>query len=1055
MNEKLNDELKIYENPTLPEVADFAFHLLGSWWEDKGFETKTRNDYTKAEPKNEFGKYNVYDGKSEISKGLYKFMDRVFGDYNSYSEESIAMLMFPFALQQKISNSLMDNVFCHPKNEDIQVLVNFYIAMHFANMESGTKRDEAEKILKEIISETYTKILSAQMNKFDTVAITEKSKWSKIEELLKNIWTSQESESKKKETSVKIVRHYIFLGTKNALQNVFWLSETETEKLFKDTAENIQILYDNFVLDAINEPLESISSSGVMLSNPEILFRCMLIKSRKFGWQYRVAYGNENFVRFMAGDTTALSEDDINYLIANRDIQDKAERRIKLINDSQFYFVNSYIRLSKSKTKGFLQAFDSLGDDVVAEFFKNWWKARSIIFSIAFDDSEDDKEKIKDAVELFRDTFNQYKYFAGPNLREFLSDAIAADVYFNKKPIKDIIENTQDDTDEASILKTGKTYWEFGYAVGIFEEDSKKTYLVAYNAEKNFWNNFPAIKFTYQEKALNRYEEEVFEQELVLSKLVAEFNDEKKNDSLLSKENNRTRQKLGRRMYSNLSIAIMKAESVDDFTRIDNFIRVSDKKYIFANDENGATPLIRALNEYKNCVYGFSAEYRQKRDEILSKFLESQNCHRKIAEKCPNAGFYSEEASTASGEFFEEARTSFTEHYCQIKHSENDFDAEYTVLQNRASLLKKHVIVPLIKKANNHIMDEAINLEVRHCVNALQLAIDSYDSELVRMIVEQLPSEKSNLANLYISEEFVTPLQYAIRKYDYFMQMAECIGHKKAVEPLERREIPNRKNVNYGVLPDDKEFNNESDYKKLISSLTDLEVGCGIMGIKKDGNILYKQQKELFEIIKYLASKTNPISVDTMYYLADQVDQNNPIDKSSFDDVIDIARLLLDTDKVEVESVNTEWSRMFFNQPNLTLLARCIENYNWSMLKLILSHPNSLKRIKPTINRIVSAPGTDSKGNPTIVTSTDLDFFFAKMCEKMPPKVEEQQANEENKIYSDWWNSTCHDIMLLFWKAGARFDIKENQGKNMFDHIEKWQRNGYIADSAIPKEIFK
>ena len=337
-------------------------------------------------------------------------------------------------------------------------------------------------------------------------------------------------------------------------------------------------------------------------------------------------------------------------------------------------------------------------------------------------------------------------------------------------------------------------------------------------------------------------------------------------------------------------------------------------------------------------------------------------------------------------------------------------------------------------------------------MSALQLAIDSYDAELVRLIVESLPSEKINLANLYISEEFVTPLQYAIRKYDYFMQMAECVGNKKSIEPLERREIPNRKYVSHGVLPDDKEFNNKSHYIKIISSLTDLEVGCGVMGTKREGDILYKQQKE---IIKYLASKTNPISVDTMYYLADQVDKNNPIDKSSFNDVIDIARLLLDTDKVEVESVNTEWIRMFFDEPNLTLLARCIENYNWSMLKLILSHPNSLKRIKPTINRIVSAPGTDSKGNPTIVTSTDLDFFFAKMCEKMPPKVEEQQANEENKIYSDWWNSTCHDVMLLFWKAGARLDIKDNQGKTTFEHIEKWRKKGYIADSAIPKEIFK
>ena len=694
-----------------------------------------------------------------------------------------------------------------------------------------------------------------------------------------------------------------------------------------------------------------------------------------------------------------------------------------------------------------------MGNDVVAKFFINWWKARSTIFSLAFDDSEDDKKKIKDAVELFRETFNQYKYFAGPNLREFLSDAIAADVYFNRKPVKDIIENTQDDTDEASILKPGKTYWEFGYAVGIFEEDSKKTYLIAYNAEKNFWNNFPAMKFTYQEAALNRYEEEVFEEEIVLSKLVSDFNDEKKIDNLLSKEKKRTRQKLRRRMYSNLSIAIMKAESADDFTRIDNFIRLLDEKSIFANDESGANPLVRALNEYKNCVYGFNAEYRQNRDEILSKFSESQNCYRQIAGKCPSVGFYSEESITVSADIFEKADTSFIKHYCQLKPSEDNFDAEYNVLQNRASLLKKHVIIPLIKKAKNHITDEAIQLEVRHCVSALQLAIDSYDAELVRLIVEFLPSEKSNLAKLYISEEFVTPLQYAIRKYDYFMQMADCVGNGTSMEPLERREIPNRKNVNFGVLPEDKEFNNKSAYKKSLSDFTDLEVGCCIMRIEKEGNILYKQQKELFEIIKFLASKTNPISVDTMYYLADQVDKNNPIDKSSFNDVIDIARILLDTDMVEVESANTEWDRAIFKHPYLTLLARCIENYNWSMLKLILSHPNSLKRIKPTINRIVSVPGMDSEGNPTVVTSTDLDFFFARMCEKLPPKVKKQHSTPELKIYSDWWNATCHDIMLLFWKAGARFDIEENQGKTTLYHIEKWRREGYIADSAIPKEI--
>ncbi len=1034
-----------YGKATLSEIADFVFHLLGSWWEDNGFETKTRNDYTKQEPKTEFSKYHLIDGQSELSKGILKFAKEA-NKYNAFSQAVFAFLSFPQILQELIAEGVNDSVFCHTKKVNIQVLVSYYIGLYFVYLKTDEERNKAEDILNEICNETYAKIISSSETEFNSVDISEKSKWSTIKKLLENILATQRSEDKKKDVSEKILRHYLFLGTKAALKEVFLLSETEIQELFTNTCCYIREIYYNIISFSQNQ---SYSVNGVVLGSDNPLEKCSLAKCNPFGFQYRLDFGAEDCMRLaMTGDRSGLSDDDIKYLLQYVNLGEKLQQRTNLIIDAHCYYVNSYCRLSKAQTKNYERAFDSF-DDELAKFTKNWYTARKIIFSIAFDDSDEDKTKIENALSLFRETFNTYKYFAGLNLREFLSDAIAADVYFNRKPLKDIIDNNQDDTDEASILKPGKSYWEFAYVTGIFDEDSKKTYLTAYNAEENFWLNFPATKFSFQESALKKFEEECVNEEILLPRFVADFSDKKKIDNLLSKENKRTRQKLGRRMYSNLSIAVMKAESKIDFENIENFIKTKDEKKLFANDECGATPLIRALERYKNLIYGFDWEYSRQYAEIISELQTAWNRpYRAIATKFEKLNISDEKIKALTSSIAENAMNVFIEKMCNLHNSKTGrTNEDYEALIKQADNLKAYVIKPLIEKNSNHITNEAICLNIRHCVSALQLAIDSYDVELVELIVEHLPSEKSNLSTLYISEDFVTPLQYAIRKYDLFMQFAENLNRKESSKSLVVHSIPRRKTVTRGILSEDKHHYRDKDFFSEIANIPDLEVGTFVKHIKPENNICFEQQKNLIEIIKYLASKTKPISVDTLYYLADQVDST---DGGVFNDVLDIARILIKDYSADVAGVDWEWERTF--AATETLLAKCIRDRNYSFLSFLLT--DCKKELSGVINKRIRGIGNFGKAK----YETDLHMFVLNQIESTKVWLNPSYATDKRMFEKDFRDKYGKDtafklnhFLTLFKNAGARFDIPDQDGKTVLDYLTEWKDK--FPEGSIPKEI--
>ncbi|GHU90909.1 hypothetical protein FACS189476_11340 [Spirochaetia bacterium] len=126
-------------------------------------------------------------------------------------------------------------------------------------------------------------------------------------------------------------------------------------------------------------------------------------------------------------------------------------------------------------------------------FFAPWFKARLLFLSeCKFDDSESDEGTIKKALALYRKAFDEGRNFAGQYMANFIEEAIATNQYFAGRPIKDIPKVI----DQAGQLKTpinndAKRFYEYGYALNMFDQESAETYFLHFHAAEHFLKVFP------------------------------------------------------------------------------------------------------------------------------------------------------------------------------------------------------------------------------------------------------------------------------------------------------------------------------------------------------------------------------------------------------------------------------------------------------------------------------------------------------------------------------------------------------------------------------------
>ena len=688
------------------------------------------------------------------------------------------------------------------------------------------------------------------------------------------------------------------------------------------------------------------------------------------------------------------------------------------------YFLNSNDVVERERASQLLRHLRSnWAENPQAAFFENWFRARTEIFCLKFDDSDSDKTKVEEAQKLYKETFDNFKYIAGKNLQEFIFDALAIETYFNQKQKKDILDNSQDDSNESSLTKQAKTYWEFAYAVELLDNNSTKTYLSAYNVAKNFWLAFPMQKFNHKENVQKRFKDEIQNEELRLPSIISDFSDKKKIDNLLSKERRDLRQKLGNRYYSNLTIAIMKAQTAGNFDRINAFITAMDAKKLAVNDECGATPLIRALQEYKCCQLNHSPEYRKKRGELLFQWNNKQE---ELNSHLYGNTTVIETVTAKKGELWEKYFNDFIETTNYFMHSIQEETREE--MKKRKNFLKEKVIIPLIEKIPaSSLLDEALELDYSSCVSALQLAIDSYDAELVECILKKLPE---NPLTFYISDEYTTPLQYAIRKYDFW-----CLSYDRFCEKKENlrslSNVPKRKITSGGIFAKEQYIASISNDIPIIQ-----ELPSEIFGFVRD---LKSQQENLVKIIHLLADKTNPISVDNFYYL---IEQMNPDTDIPYGDAIELAQYLLETGHVDLTMTDNEWTRNKSSLPFKTVLGYCIDKHNYPILQLLLESQYT-EQLKEIINLRLAFKGNEEKFR----YQTDPLMFVQNMI----LNIKNYYLKDPEK-YDDYGKMTAFKLNLfltLFSKVGADFDLPDQEGKSLKDYLREWKDK--FPDGAIPE----
>lgn len=974
---------KDYGNVTLSEIADFTFNLLGSFWSvERGIEGSSRASYLKEDNKTDYSRYNLCE-KSDLSEGI-KFFKNFLEKNNANSLECNMFLDFPLFLTSGISKFTV--MYSYEKNLNMQSILIWYLAAmeNFLNQVSLPQSN----IISEMIVESYKSILkeSPDIRKkidryFEVETLLETANWAKIKDFFSVIKKVDISAGDKSSITQKIIRHYVFLGFKNGLKKVFQMQKT-LENTFQVFLRDKESLVADFVVQSKFVKMDL--REKITIEDPfQIIWYLLKPKSADITDSMCVYYSAQ-IEKFNEVNETCME-----------------------------YFVNDLHKVDSYTANIHCKNYNQFNDEPSAVFYQKWFQARTEIFKLQFDDSEDDKLKIDTACKLFKEAFDHGKYLAGQNIKEFLVDAIVVDCYFNSKALKDVIDNNQDNTKESSIKKPSKTYWEFGFAIGVLPVESEKTYLIRYNKNKNFWAAFTVKKFFNEKNASNKYFIDMVQEEIALPGLIENFAKSSKVEHLLSKETNKFRQPLTTSkdvyQYTNLNIAIMSLAGDSNnrifFPFVENFIKKMPLEIISKHDSSGCSSLIRVLYEYKCCKELLTWDFRQERSGLLLEL--EKNCLN------PQSSM--------------DAVKKFVDGYSALC-SKTDFkQIDNNLFKRKAKEFKKIAFFLIEKFSADELLTEAIQLETKYNVSALQLAIEISDLDLVKVIVGKLVAENKDLSKIYISERLTTPLQYAILKYDYLMQDIENLHKTKMRAPLKYKDLPFRKITTGGILNEDLAHSKKNDYLRILSFFPWEENGFSL-GAEKPNNLI--------KIIRYLAQNTNPISVDTMYYLADQ---------DCFTDVINQSLSLLDTGNVDVAGTNWEYDRGLI--PQETLLSRCIRNKNWCLFKEILFHPKAKDDLKKSINRIVSSYSPDG----ILITSTDVDFSL-QFLRTIPYSTDEEviKSNEYLKA-RELGAKYFNEILSRFCVLDADFTIKDNKGKTVIDYLRNWLPS--LPTGSLPKEI--
>ena len=289
----------------------------------------------------------------------------------------------------------------------------------------------------------------------------------------------------------------------------------------------------------------------------------------------------------------------------------KFDNSVEAIKNALNAIFNEHIYLyDENQTKGFIENVRTSVPNA-AEFYCTWMEG---YIQLA-------KDNVSGALKKYKDAFENRR-FAGFQFAHFIKQAFALSVFANSTDIM-VREAVDPSKDRTTPLKNdAKKYWNYGYALGIFEKPAEDTFIENVYKTSNFLSVFPKTMFIKNSKIKKTLSENVSkdmgidfvkipEGSSVTEELKKEVEKDYVRLSKLTNENINTRV----RMYNHevqpavppLTLAIYHADNWSDarfLSLIKNWLGLGDG-HGFDNinvnslSDKGTTPLLASLQAYK------------------------------------------------------------------------------------------------------------------------------------------------------------------------------------------------------------------------------------------------------------------------------------------------------------------------------------------------------------------------------------------------------------------------------------------------------------------------
>lgn len=577
-----------------------------------------------------------------------------------------------------------------------------------------------------------------------------------------------------------------------------------------------------------------------------------------------------------------LKKDFIDYL-SGAD-EEELFKNYKPVNDKLRYdIVETYMKLFEArelylnKEKDFFKKIknaiieaskqNNIEIQYVFEFLEPWLLGYKAVAERRFGDAE----------KYYKQAFEN-RYLAGDYILPFLKQAFVLELYNNGKWVKSTQAAEPDTNNVNPICKQAQIYWNYGYALDIFDKPATDTFLESFRIYQNFYNEFPPEMFEHPDNV----------RKLLVQDLSTEmgvfFNDEDIPEQKLDK------------LYN----------FICDYEDGDKALNEKIKHPYTNKDMNNKEN--RLYTPFSLCV-----SFGTRKEEFLSL------AEKWIDYKSLELGKRNFNNSTA----LLEAITQYN-HLRFIADSKND------------NLIKRYrkLIFKIIDKS------EVIDFtETKiHKIHVLQVAIDSFDFEIVKSIIEK----GLDINKLVIDADEVSPLYYAINRKE-----AIKLGFSNYMKKLE----DNPFNITWknfdmpGLTIDGKAINREYRIGKMQVNVDFEEQIKKYTFTQKFGDekTFDDQLIQLDKIIEYLVSKTENLD-DYVKSFDNQQGTNSLFLAAEYND-IKVCELLLvngadpnkNLGKAFMCTVPTEYNSYEYVFSKNSFIYRLIFFHSWDMLTLFLT----------------------------------------------------------------------------------------------------------------------